>query len=95
MKKYVIGHEEQCLVICKSRADAEEMILSIAEENIYENWFEDSCSNLWWSNHPYKSPFEFIANNGKNKPNENMSDWAWALYSFSSAYWIDEVEEIE
>ena len=38
MKKYVIGYDEQCLFICRTRADAEEMILSIAEEKVYKNW---------------------------------------------------------
>ena len=93
MTRYVVGYEEQCLCICKTRADAEEIILSIAEENIYENWFMDNCSNIWWSEHPYKTPAEYIAKNGKNNP--EISAWAWALYSFSSAYWIEEVEELD
>ena len=95
MKKYVIGHEEQCLMICKTMADAEEMIFSIAEENVYECWATDNCCDIYWNEHPYWSPAEFVARNGKNKWREDISDWAWTLYSFSSAYWIDEVEEIE
>lgn len=91
VKKYVIGHEEQCLFICKTLADAEEIILSIAEENVYENWYLDNCANIWWRN-SYTDPAEYIANNGKNY--QKISAWAWALYSFSSDYWIDEVEEI-
>ena len=93
MRKYVIGYEEQCLLVCKSRADAEEIILSIAEENIYENWFVDNCCCFWRNDAPYRSPAEYIARNGENY--QKVSAWAWALYSFSSAYWIDEVEEIE
>ena len=92
MKKYVIGHEEQCLFVCKSRADAEEIILSIAEENVYENWYTDNCTNIWWTKNTYETPAEYIARNGKNYP--KISAWAWALCSFSSAYWIDEAEEL-
>ena len=93
MKKYVIGYEEQCLFICKTLADAEEIIFSIAEENVYENWYLDNCSSIWWGERSYKAPAEYIAKNGKNY--QQVSAWAWALYSFSSAYWIDEVEELE
>ena len=93
MKKYVIGHEEQCLFICKTLTDAEEIILSIAEENIYENWCLDNCTNIWCGERPYETPAEYIAKNGENY--EKVSAWAWALYSFSSDYWIDEVEELE
>lgn len=91
MTKYVVGYEEQCLFICKTRADAEEMILSFAEENIYENWFMDNCTK--WGDRPYETPAEYIIDNGKNCP--EVSTWAWALYSFSSGYWIDEVEEFD
>ena len=93
MKKYVIGYEEQCLYICKTRTDAEEIILSIAEETVYENWYLDNCANIWWNEKPYKTPAEYIANNGKNY--HKASVWAWTLYNFSSDYWIDEVEELE
>ena len=93
MKKYVIGHEEQCLFICKTRTDAEEIILSIAEENVYENWYLDNCTDIWWGNRTSLTPAEYIARNGENY--QKVSAWAWALYSFSSAYWIDEVEELE
>lgn len=93
MKKYVIGYEERCLFVCKTLTDAEEMILSIAEENIYENWFVDNCADIWLENIPYETPAKYIAKNGENCP--ELSAWAWALYSFSSAYWIDEVEELE
>ena len=93
MKKYVIGHEEQCLFICKTLTDAEEIILSIAEESVYKNWYIDNCTDIWLEKRPYKTPAEYIAKNGENY--QKVSAWAWALYSFSSGYWIDEVEELE
>ena len=93
MKRYVIGHEEQCLFVCKTRSEAEEIILSIAEDNVYENWCIDNCADIWFEEIPYQTPAEYIAKNGENYP--KISAWAWALYSFSSEYWIDEVEEFE
>ena len=88
-KKYVIGHEEWSLMICQTRVDAEEMILSIAEETVYENWFYD---NFFGRIKKYVTPAEFIKYNGENKwPTSTISNWAWALYSYSSGYWIDEV----
>ena len=66
MKKYVIGYEEQCFLVCKSRADAEEIILSIAEENVYEEWLADNCDSFWCKDNPYQSPFEYIVYNGEN-----------------------------
>ena len=66
MKKYVIGHEEQCLFVCKTRTNAEEIILSLAEENVYENWFVDNCTDIWWGERTYQAPAEYIARKGEN-----------------------------
>ena len=93
MKKYVVGYGELCLCICKTLSDAEEMILSIAEENVYENWCIDNCSDIWYERRPYQTPAEYISKNGENC--QELSAWAWALYSFSYEYWIDNVEEFE
>jgi hypothetical protein len=93
MKKYVIGHEEQCLFICKTRTDAEEIVLSIVEEDIYEDWYINNCTNIWWGDKSNLTPAEYIAEHGKNY--QKISACAWSLYSFSTAYWIDEVEELD
>lgn len=93
MKKYVVGYEEQCWFICKTRADAEEMILSIVEENMYEDWYSYNYSSIWHGKLPYETPAEYIATNRENY--RQMSALAWALYSCSSGHWIDEVEELE
>lgn len=93
MTKYVVGYEEQCLFICKTRTDAEEMVLSFVEENVYENWLMDNCTDIWWKDRPYETPAEYIIDNGKNY--QKISAWGWALYSFSSGFWIDEVEELD
>lgn len=36
--KFVVCYEEKCLVIVATRADAEEYILSLAEESVYEDY---------------------------------------------------------
>ena len=64
-----------------------------AEDNVYKNWCIDNCADIWFEEIPYQTPAEYIAKNGENYP--EISAWAWALYSFSSEYWIDEVEEFE
>lgn len=84
----MVGYEEQCLMICKTRTDAEEMLLSLIEENVYENWFYD---NFFGRVKEYITPAEFIKNNDENK----ISNWGWTLYNFSEGHWIDEVEELE
>ena len=43
MTKIVVVYGESPYAICDSIADAEELILSIAEENLYENWFRNNC----------------------------------------------------
>ena len=91
-KKYVIGYENQCVMICQNKSDAAEMLLSLAEENIYENWFYDNFWGHYLNERKYETPAEFIKYNGENQgPTSNISDWGWALYSYSSDYWIDEV----
>ena len=91
-KKYVIAREEDCLMICQTRADAEEMVLSLAEENVYENWYYDNYDG--WSEE-YKTPAEYIADNGKYKPYEKMSNFAWALCSYGYGYWVTKVAYVD
>ena len=38
---YVVGFEDNCLIAFKERADAEEYIFTIAEENLYEDYLPD------------------------------------------------------
>ena len=42
MKKYVVTWEEEVIVICQTRADAEEYIFSEVEEIAYEAFLEDA-----------------------------------------------------
>ena len=91
-KKYVIGYEEECLMICQNESDVAEMLLSIAEESIYENWFYDNFWGCYLNERKYETPAEFIKSNGENQwPTSNLSDWGWALCSYSFDYWTNEV----
>lgn len=38
MNKYIVMQDEEVVVIVKNRADAEEFVLSLCEENAYENY---------------------------------------------------------
>jgi hypothetical protein len=93
MTKYVVGYEEWCLFVCKTRADAEEMVLSLAEENLYENWLMDNCTDTRWEDRPYETPAEYIASYGKNY--DEMGAHAWALCFNSESFWVAETEELD
>ena len=48
---YVVGFEDDCLIAFKERADAEEYIFTIAEENLYEDYCQGYCftyNNYAW-----------------------------------------------
>ena len=44
MAKYIVSYEDDPLVIVANRADAEEYILSLAEENAYEFFCDETLS---------------------------------------------------
>ena len=91
-EKYVIAREYECVMICQTRSDAEEMILSLAEESVYENWYYDNYDGY---SEKYETPAEYIANNGKYKRNEKLSDLAWALCSYGYGYWITKASYVD
>lgn len=41
MSKYIVMQDDEVVVIVKNRADAEEFVLSLCEENAYENYVYD------------------------------------------------------
>lgn len=93
MKKYVIGCEAFCHFVCSSRADAEEMIFSLAEDSLYENWLYDNC-HPHYSRNTYETPVEYLINNSKDKPYFFTLNEPWNLFTYGEEYWIDEVKEI-
>lgn len=88
MIKYVISHYENPLVILKTRADAEEFMLSIAEEEAFENFnFDMNYENEKYIG--YFSSWQFY-NYYKVKSNE-----AKLLLAGLKGYFLDEVVEVE
>ena len=92
MKKYIIGLEEQCLYACKTRADAEELILALTEEDIYKDWLS-TCGSTYYV---YQSPKEYMDWQTRYQDSyfNHTTKWSWILQRHGTCYWIDEVEEI-
>ena len=103
MKKYVVTWEEEIIVICKTRADAEEYVFSEVEEITYETFLDDA---RYWENDSWEPDFFF---NGMrldfeyenrwrmnyNHPRQLKSLYAYILNCNSSGWYIQEVEELE
>lgn len=95
MKKYVVGYDDFCCFVCSSRADAEELVLSLTEGNLYRNWLNDNCHPQYSRTHNYETPAEYVATNSINKPYMLFTtNEAWNLYMYGEGYWIDEVLEV-
>lgn len=98
MKKYVVGYEDEPIVICGTIPDAEEMIFSLAEENAYEEYVAEVClygmtSKDWFSNLRVKA--EDCADYRKQYGYRLYETFeGYILSCFSDEYYIREVEEI-
>jgi hypothetical protein len=101
MTRYAVFCDEDLEVICKSRADAEEFILSCAEEEAYEEFAYDL-------NHCYSSAKEFFsdyleamgtvnANRRRYNPTRHrfVNVYAYCLSQSSSYYHIETAEELD
>lgn len=104
MKKYAVIWEEEVVVICKTRADAEEYIFSEVEEIAYEGFLEDAGyweDNSWEPNFFFKRMRYDLENENKwrmarNRPRrlfENL--YAYILNYNMYGWYIQEVEELE
>lgn len=93
--KYVVSHFNP-LCICDSRSDAEEMMLSLAEEGAYENFCE-VMYQTWWnprkSNPPVFDLVSYFVHNDywNQKRHPGISTNANLLFYGSSAWRITEV----
>lgn len=58
--KFVICYEESCLAIVATRADAEEYILSLAEEAIYEDYLAEMLCYDEMSHEEYMAEQMFL-----------------------------------
>ncbi len=97
MKKYVVVYNDLAEAICQNRADAEEYILSLAEEDLYEEMLVD----IWddWSESPQafiQSYAEHFAQVRHHFPYSSIHTInAFMLYRKGINYFIYEVEELD
>lgn len=93
--KYLVGHfeAEELNLIFSSRADAEEFILSWAEEVVYENFLYDS---VMWIDY-LTSIHDWIEYHHRNHQ-ENFPEFStfegYLFMVFSGNLWLEEVKEV-
>ena len=101
MKKYIVIWEDNAIVACKTRADAEEYIFSEIEEIVYEEFLEDvNYYDNWEPNCYFKGKQNGLINENKwrmayNHPHLLESLYAYILNSNMYGWDIQEVEELE
>ena len=105
MKKYVVTWEEDVIVICKTRADAEENIFSEVEEIAYEAFlddlradedvFGDSSLDLYFSHmrHDLENENKWRMTYNHYRQLENL--YTYILNCNMYGWHINEVEELE
>ena len=103
MKKYVVTWEDDVMVICKTRADAEEYVFSEIEEIAYEAFLEDAH---YWGNDSWEPGCFFnlmrhnLENENKwrmtyNNPRQFENLYAYILNCNMYGWYINEVEELD
>lgn len=97
MKKYVVVYNDFAEVICQNLADAEEYILSRAEEDLYEEMLVDVWDNWCESPQAYiQSYAENFAHIGHHFPYSSIyTTNAFMLYRKGINYFIYEIEELD
>lgn len=102
MKKYVVTWEEDVVVICKTRADAEEYIFSEVEEIAYEAFLEDARyeEGYWEPGFFFSRMRHDFENENKwrmtyNHPRQLENLYAYILNCNTYGWYIQEVEELE
>ena len=102
MKKYVVTWEEDVVVICKTRADAEEYIFSEVEEIVYEAFLEDARyeEEHWEPGFFFSRMRHDLENENKwrmtyNHPRTLENLYAYILNCNMYGWYIQEVEELE
>lgn len=102
MKKYVVTWEEDVVVICKTRADAEEYIFSEVEEIAYEAFLEDARyeEGCWEPGFFFNRMRHDFENENKwrmtyNHPRQLENLYTYILNYNTYGWYIQEVEELE
>ena len=95
MVKYLVGYDEMADVIAETRADAEEYILSIAEEYAYEDYASevlcyDMTAEEWFSEFRTRvADASYLRKRWGRRPYETLS--GFILTYFGEYYTIQEV----
>ena len=102
MKKYVVTWEDDIVVVCKARADAEEYIFSEVEEIAYEAFLEDARyeEGYWEPGFFFSRMRHDLENENKwrmtyNHPRQLENLYAYILNCNMYGWYIREVEELE
>lgn len=102
MKKYAVTWEDDVIVICKTRADAEEYIFSEVEEIAYEAFLEDARyeeehwePGLFFSHMRLDFEHENQWRMTYNYPRLFENLYAYILNCNMYGWYIREVEELE
>lgn len=86
--KYIVGFEEDVIVACKSRADAEEFYFSIVEECAYDVFCTKNQARGWTLN-------DYVSDLLKKAPRRFHTLYMRALWNNESGLWIREVKELD
>ena len=84
MTKFVVGYEEETLVITNTLANAEEYLLSCVEENAYENFLYD----FNYYEESMESYIETLRDGWRSERFTTL--YGLALHHNCDGYWIDE-----
>ena len=102
MKRYVVTWEDDVVVICKTRADAEEYVFSEIEEIAYEAFLEDArYEEEYWEpafffgrmRHDLKNENQWRMTYNHSRKLENL--YAYILNCNMYGWYINEVEELD
>ena len=85
MSKFVVGYEEDVLVITENLADAEEYLLSEVEANAYENFLY----GINYYGYSIDEEVEYVSDNYKSR--QFRTFYGLYLSNCHSGYWISEV----
>ena len=100
MKKYVVTWEEDVVVVCRTRADAEEYIFSEIERIAYEDFLNDVfyCdisleAYLSHKQHDFENENKWRMTYNHPRQLENL--YTYILNCNTYGWYIQEVEELE
>lgn len=86
--KYIVGFEENIIIVCKNRADAEEYCLSLVEESAYAVCCTKVQTRNWTLN-------DYVSDLLKRTPCRFHTLYMRALWEVESELWIQKVKELD